>query len=197
MWKSRAAARVVPFLAAAFVLLVGGPGVTSVWSQTKRQLDSHEHGAGKLSIAIEGGKIELELEVPGDDIVGFEHKAKTVKQKAAVEQATKTLAAGLTQFKLPAVAGCKLESAKVELHFEAAEKKPAETKATTEDGHTEFRATYVLACAAPDKVTEIAFDYFKSFKNAQKLAVTVVSDKGQKHYEVTRKAPRLTLGGKS
>lgn len=182
-------------------------------AQTKRELGAHEHGAGKLNIAFENTKVELELEVPGDDIVGFEHKARTAKQKAAIETAKKTLAAGLTLFKLPAGAGCKLDAAKVELHTEAPEKKPAEPANKDahghgkkghahdhdhdEDGHTEFHATYTLTCAAPDKLTEIAFDYFKAFKKAQKLTVAVVSDKGQKQYEVTRKAPRLTLGAGS
>jgi hypothetical protein len=33
----------------------------------------------------------MELIVPGDDIVGFEHAPRTKKQKAAVEKAKKTL----------------------------------------------------------------------------------------------------------
>ncbi len=176
-------------------------------AQTKRELGAHEHGAGRLNIAFENTKVELELEVPGDDIVGFEHTAKTAKQKAAVEAAKTTLAAGLTLFKLPVGAGCKLESSKVELHTGEAEKKPAAAEKKghahghghdhDERGHTEFHATYTLTCTAPEKVTEIVFDYFKSFKKAQKLTVAVVSDKGQKQYEVTRKAPRLTLGAGS
>jgi len=176
-------------------------------AQTKRGLGAHEHGAGKLDIAFEAGKVAFELEVPADDIVGFEHTAKTDKQKAAVEAAKQTLAAGLTLFKLPAGAGCKLESSKVELHTEEVEKKPASTENKghahghghdqVEGGHTEFHAAYAFVCSAPDKLTEIVFDYFKSFKKAQKLTVTVVSDKGQKQYEVTRKAPRLTLGAGS
>lgn len=184
-------------------------------AQAKRELGAHEHGAGKLNIAIEKAKVELELEVPGDDIVGFEHKAKTTKQKAAIENAKKALAAGLTLFKLPAGAGCKLDTAKVELHTDEAEKKPAEpvkkdahghgkkghahghSHDHDEGGHTEFHANYTLTCASPDKLTEIVFDYFKSFKKAQKLTVSVVSDKGQKQYEVTRKSPRLTFGAAS
>ncbi|MEZ5842915.1 MAG: DUF2796 domain-containing protein [Hyphomicrobiaceae bacterium] len=174
----------------------------------KRELGAHEHGAGTLNIAIEKSKVEFELEVPGDDIVGFEHQAKTAKQKAAVEKARKTLSGALALFKLPTGAGCKLASAKVELHTEEAEKKadtkPAEGKHDhahekdhDEGGHTEFHATYALDCRAPEKLTEIAFDYFKTFRKAQKLTVTVVSDKGQKQYQVTRKAPRLVLGGNS
>ena len=39
----------------------------------KRQLDSHEHGVSTLKIAIEGKELNMELESPANDIIGFEH----------------------------------------------------------------------------------------------------------------------------
>ena len=39
----------------------------------KRQLDSHEHGVSTLKIALEGQSIQMKLESPANDIVGFEH----------------------------------------------------------------------------------------------------------------------------
>lgn len=184
-------------------------------AQPKRELSAHEHGAGTLNIAIEQGRIEMELEVPADDIVGFEHVARTTKQKAAVSAAKKTLGAPLALFKLPSAAGCKLETTKVEVQVEAPEKSAAAPMKTEpakdkhghahadhkdhkdEAGHSEFHATYTLVCSAPDKIAEIAFGYFASFKKAEKLTVNIVSASGQKQYQVTRKSPRLTLGGAS
>ena len=74
----------------------------------QRQAGAHEHGRGTLNIALEGSRLSMELEAPGADIVGFEHKAKTQKQKAAVEKAKKQLAAPQALFELPAAAGCVL-----------------------------------------------------------------------------------------
>ena len=34
---------------------------------------AHEHGVGTLSIAVEGNDVEIEMVVPGADVVGFEH----------------------------------------------------------------------------------------------------------------------------
>ena len=35
------------------------------------QMDAHVHGHGILNIAVEGQVVEMELEAPGADIVGF------------------------------------------------------------------------------------------------------------------------------
>ena len=48
----------------------------------KRQLGSHEHGVSTLQIALEGQYIQMELESPANDIIGFEHLPKNNKQKA-------------------------------------------------------------------------------------------------------------------
>ena len=48
-----------------------------------RELGPHQHGHGTLNIAIEGERVSMELDVPGADIVGFEHAASTADQKAA------------------------------------------------------------------------------------------------------------------
>ena len=48
----------------------------------KRQLDSHQHGVSTLKIALEGQNMQLELESPANDIVGFEHAPENNKQKA-------------------------------------------------------------------------------------------------------------------
>jgi hypothetical protein len=39
----------------------------------------HVHGVSELTVAIEKQSIELEIKYPAIDILGFEHKAKTIK----------------------------------------------------------------------------------------------------------------------
>jgi hypothetical protein len=178
-----------------------------------RQVDAHEHGRGRLNIAIEGGRVSMELEAPGVDIVGFEHAAKSDKQKAAVESAKQALAAPQGLFKLPAAAGCTLKQAKVELEgadddhaakdhdhkdgdkSDHAADKHDDHKADHADEHSGFRAEYAFDCTAPQGLTGIVFDYFKAFGGAQRLDVTVVTPKGQSKFEVSRARPRIDLGG--
>jgi hypothetical protein len=170
-----------------------------------RELGAHEHGHGTLNIAVEDTRVAMELEVPGMDIVGFEHEATTADQKAALEKAKAELARPLDLFKLPAAAGCRVNEAKVALEAEhenddhdAKEEKHADHAAGDDDeneGHTAFHVTYALDCEKPTALTAITFDYFKAFAGAQNLTVNVVTAKAQNKYEVSRDKPDLDLGG--
>ena len=184
-----------------------------VFAQEHRELGPHEHGHGTLDIAVEGSKVSMSLEVPGMDIVGFEHAAESAEQKAAVDKGTATLSAPLTLFKIPASAGCKVTDAKVAIEAEHEHEEGEEDHDSKEGadhakdghdtkhdhgehaGHNQFHATYALECAKPAEITSIAFDYFKSFAGAQELTVNVVTAKAQNKYEVTRDKPTLDLGG--
>lgn len=168
--------------------------------ETQRQLDPHEHGHGMLNIALEGNKLELELEVPGMDIVGFEHAASTPEQHALVDNARKDLGEGiLSLLVLPDAAGCKLISNSVavvaEEHHDAGEEqdKDASAHEDDEDGHNVFRGTYQLTCSAPEQLTRIDFRFFERFTGSEELDVTVIGEKGQSAYEVKRKSPQLEL----
>ena len=68
-----------------------------------------------LSIAVDGKKVLIGLEVPGADIVGFEHEPSTPEQKAAIPNAKAKLANGLALFKPEEKAHCELEQVKVSL----------------------------------------------------------------------------------
>ena len=84
-------------------------------AEEKRGLDAHEHGVGKLNIAIEGNTIAMELEAPGADIVGFEHPATTAEDRSKVDGAIAMLAKPQELFVLPAEAACLVSDAHVSL----------------------------------------------------------------------------------
>ncbi|MGB1090476.1 MAG: ZrgA family zinc uptake protein [Oceanobacter sp.] len=52
---------------------------------------AHVHGIAELLLAVEGGLLELRLESPAMNLVGFEHKAMSAEQQAVVEQAEQAL----------------------------------------------------------------------------------------------------------
>ena len=162
-----------------------------------RELGPHVHGHGNLNIAVEDKRVSMELEVPGMDIVGFEHDATTDDQKAAVEKAKAQLAQPLTVFKLPAAAVCSVADAKVELEAEHHHDGDADDDHDHDghEGHKQFHVTYALDCAKPANLTAIDFDYFKLFAGAHDLTVNVVTAKAQNSYEVSRDKPSLDLGG--
>jgi hypothetical protein len=200
-------------------IVVVGLAAPSFAQEARRQLDAHSHGEGRLAIAIEGKRVEMELEAPASDIVGFEHEPRNAKQRAAIATARKQLAKLGDVLVLSHAAGCKLASAKVEVigaaaasgkghshghdHDHGDAKKSSKAPPASKEGahdhatHSEFKVTYTLDCSTPEKLDTIGFDYFKRFKGAEKLAVTVIGPKGQSSFSVTREKPTLDLSGLS
>lgn len=167
-------------------------------AEPRRELGSHQHGHGRLNIAVENGRVSMDLDVPGADILGFEHKPNTPDQKAAFEAAKAKLADALSLFRIPAAAGCNVKEAKVSLEAEHDEMKPeagVTAHAGDEHHHSDFNVDYSLECQSPAGFTRIDFDYFKAFAGAQVLDVTVITPKGQNSYVITREKPVLDLSG--
>jgi hypothetical protein len=169
------------------------------------QLDAHEHGSGKLNVAIQGATVAIELEVPAADIVGFEHAAKTKAQKAQLKEAKAKLAKPLALFVMNASAGCKVTEADIEAegalagdeHDHGHKHDHGKKEAHAEETHSEFHANYVLTCATPSEINQIEFAFFKSFPNSKELDVSVVGDRGALKFEASRDASTLSLPASS
>lgn len=181
-------------------LLLSAPALAQQKDEPQRQLGAHVHGAGKLDIAIEKRTLEIELEAPGNDIVGFETSPSTPEQKQAVAQARATLAKPLELIKLPEAAGCKVASAKVKLvgggahdHGHGHSHGKAKAGAKAAESHSEFHAEYKFTCAKPELLTWIELDYFKAFPRAEKLDVSIVGDKIQAKAIATKDKPRFDI----
>ena len=84
-------------------------------AESTRELDSHEHGVGTLTMAVEGDQIALVFEAPGADIVGFEHVAKSEEDHALIDAAMADLARPFDLFSFPAGAGCEVVNASVKM----------------------------------------------------------------------------------
>ena len=175
----------------------------SAAAEEHRQLGAHVHGHGRLNIAIEDKTVSMELEAPGADIAGFEHEAATGAQRAAIEKAKATLAAGLSLFTPAAAAGCTQNASKVSIEAEHEHEHEHHAEGAKSDAeeegadhhHSEFHVEYAFECASPGRLTSMTFDYFKAFPNAEALDVSLISPKGQSSYEVKRDKPRLDLTG--
>lgn len=171
--------------------------------EAHREAGAHVHGQGSLAIAVENGAVEMELEAPGMDIVGFEHEATSDADKAAVAKAQATLGDPLELFKVPAAAQCKVAGRDVALEGEDDKEKDGHDAKKDDHaehgggaGHTSFHATYTLECDNLAALTSIDFAYFRAFPGALKLDVNTVGANGQSGAEVTRESPVLDLAGK-
>ncbi len=187
-------------------------------SEPPRQLGAHEHGRGFLNIAIEGNRLSLEFQAPGSDVARSETKPDTPERKAAVQATIATLEKPLELFRLPADAGCTLNSSKARMtiigeddHKQHGDKGHGHAKHEQHSkqdkhahghkaggdhrGHADYHGAYQFTCTTPARLTAIELPYFKVFPRAQKLSVQMIGQKGQTGIEATPAKPVVSLKG--
>jgi Protein of unknown function (DUF2796) len=163
----------------------------------EREQGAHVHGMGHLDVAVEGGTVDLRLELPGADIVGFEHAAASAEDKAAVANAVAVLKAGAALFAFPAAAQCRLEMAEVEsalVDDGHGEPKHGETKAELKEAaHAEFHVHYRFRCGRPASLSHVDVKIFEKFPRARELAAQTITGRGQSARQLTPASARLTF----
>ncbi|CAI8723575.1 DUF2796 domain-containing protein [Pseudomonas sp. IT-P12] len=162
-------------------------------------LGAHEHGVGRLNAALDGQTLELELESPAMNLVGFEHAATTDADKAKVAAVRAQLEKPLALFNLPKAAGCVVASQALESPLfgdkpEADDDHDHDDEAKGEHphDHSEIHAHYQFTCSTPGalKTLDLA-NVFNTFPATQKIQVQLISPSGQQGVEVTAKAAAL------
>ncbi|MGJ3259613.1 MAG: DUF2796 domain-containing protein [Rhodospirillales bacterium] len=180
----------------AVTLCVAGPAGAS------GEHDAHVHGAGEINVVVEGNDVLMELTLPGADVVGFEHRAETDTDVAAVQDALETLENAGAIFALPAGAGCELAAAhaesslleEIESHGHKDDPKDGNRHEDGHDaGHGDFGAFYEFTCAAPDALKDIEVRLFALFPSLKEVEVQAVTAKGQWAKELTPTDNRLML----
>ncbi|WP_176797738.1 ZrgA family zinc uptake protein [Ruegeria halocynthiae] len=161
-------------------------------AQELSAIDAHTHGAGHITISIEETGFTLSLEVPGIDIVGFEHTAENEDEQADVAAAISDLSKPLEIFEPPSEAECVTATANVALVGDLFI--PDEGQASDDSAHhTEFQAEYLVQCQELSLVTSIRFVYFERFIRAERLVVELMSPEGTQNLTVERAMPVLNL----
>ena len=152
-------------------------------------LGAHEHGVGRLNAALDGKTLELELESPAMNLVGFEHVATSDADKAKVAAARAQLEQPLALFNLPKAAGCVVENQELESPLFG--DKPEDSHEHHHD-HSEIHAHYQFTCATPAALKSLDLaNIFTRFPATQKIQVQLIGPSGQQGVEVTAKAAAL------
>lgn len=175
---------------------------TSAESAGKRQHRAHVHGEGKVNLVQEGQQLQLQVEIPGMDVVGFEHEARSAAQQQAVREAIVSLQQGAALFTFNPEAGCAFMSAAVQVampDIPAAQqaghthdkKTPHRNEAA--ENHTEFHATYAFTCTAPAALRQVMVGLFEKMPRASLLDARFATERQQGSQRLTRKNPVLRL----
>ncbi|MDJ0834176.1 MAG: DUF2796 domain-containing protein [Gammaproteobacteria bacterium] len=79
-----------------------------------RQHDAHVHGHAQLNLVVSGQTLQVELETPSNNLLGFEHQARSEQDKKTLQQALAVLNDPSKWFQPDAAASCKLQDIDIE-----------------------------------------------------------------------------------
>jgi hypothetical protein len=156
-------------------------------------LDAHEHGAARLNVVLDGQALELELESPAMNLVGFEHAAESDADKAKVAAARSQLQDPQALFGLSA-GDCSLSEA--ELESALFEDDEHEEHHDHDEGseHSEIHAHYQLDCKKPGELKQLNLsELFKRFPATEKIQVQLIGPNGQQGVELMPAKPSLSF----
>ncbi|CAI2799618.1 DUF2796 domain-containing protein [Pseudomonas fluorescens group sp.] len=164
-------------------------------------LGAHEHGVGRLNAVLDGQALELELDSPAMNLVGFEHLATTPADKAKVAAARKQLENPVALFNLPKASGCVVSTQELNspLFGDKPEADHDDDDDDAKDGahehphdHSEIHAHYQFTCATPTALSTLDLtQVFKTFPATQKIQVQLIGPSGQQGVEATATAATL------
>ena len=151
-------------------------------------LGAHEHGVAKLNVVLDGNTLELALDSPAMNLVGFEHAASSDADKAKVAAVRQQLEQPLKLFGLASAAGCKEDQQALESPLFGDAAKADDDGDEHEKGHmhSDINAHYQLTCATPEKLTQLDLaPLYKAFPATQKINVQLIGPNGQKGVETS------------
>lgn len=145
-----------------------------------RHHEAHVHGSAQLHIAFDNLVGKLEFKAASEGVVGFEHKAKSDKDKKTLEEVISKFESSISQMvAFEPKAECAFMKEKVEM--------------VTESGnHSDFIASYQVTCKQNLFGSNLTVDFTK-FKKIKDLDVVIMVNDLQKSVEVKKKPVTIEL----
>lgn len=156
-------------------------------------LGAHEHGVASLNAALDGQVLELQLQSPAMNLVGFEHAANSAADKAKVAAVRAELEQPVVLFAL-ASGGCKATQVELQSPLFADQDHAHHHEHKHEGEHSDIQAHYRFNCANDNELKQLDLsEVFKRFPATEKIQVQLVGPSGQQGAELTPAQPRLSF----
>ena len=168
-------------------------------------LPGHMHGHGVLQVVVEGHQVLIEVEIPAEHLLGFEHAPHTVAEHDLVRKRLQALSAAKRWFRLSGPAVCSLSDYAIELgamqatpaglvRYDIAAAGDTSTNvASLRGGHSELHAVYTWSCKYPEELSELNVTLFETLTGIEELDVTLVTPRSQRQIELTPNATEIDL----
>ncbi|MFN3785914.1 MAG: DUF2796 domain-containing protein [Thiothrix sp.] len=141
---------------------------------THEQHGTHEHGVAALSLAIGDAGLEIMLESPAANLLGFEHTPDTDAEKQKLAAVESKLRAAENLFTLNGEAGCELKDVSIDT-------------AQSEAGHSDMDVAWAYACSKPADLKTVEVKLFSTFPDGfHKIKAEWVTAQGASAQELTQ-----------
>lgn len=124
----------------------------------------HVHGHAEMQVAVDGDTLQIVLEAPSGDIVGFEREAETDEERQQVAGIIEALEGPDALLVLNEAAGCEIASSEAEFEVEG--------------GHAEFHVTQMFDCTDISALGTAETPLMASYPSLAEIEATIVTGAG-------------------
>jgi len=142
----------------------------------------HVHGVAALDVALDGGSLQLSLDSPLDNLVGFEHAPANGKETQAIRAMVRRFSRAQELFAPTPAARCALKSVQLSSPVIDAKMLAAEGVAPMapgdvheEPGHADLDAQIEFSCQRPSELAGLEARIFAVFPGLHRIDAQVVT----------------------
>ena len=154
----------------------------------------HEHGVARLDVAVDAGRVSIELDTPLDNLLGFERAPRTDPERAKVAALVVRLRAAEALFRIDPAAGCTL--AKVDLVSAPLDLGRAAVGAAVRaapNDHSDLNGVFEFRCTNGARAGFVELGLFDAFPALKRIELQVVTPRGQLKATLRKPASRVML----
>ena len=150
----------------------------------------HEHGVARLNVAVDAGRVSIELDTPLDNLLGFERAPRSDAERAKAAALVARLRAADGLFRIDTAAGCTL--AKVDLVSAPLELGTAAAGAVASD-HSDLNGVFEFRCKNGARAGFVEVGLFDAFPALKRIELQVITPRGQLKATLRKPASRVML----
>jgi hypothetical protein len=179
--------------------------VTPASADEFEQHAAHEHGKAQLDVAVDRGRVELRLDTPAANVLGFERPPRTPQERQAIATAAATL--GARAFAFPVAAKCTSGTAELTAPtWATVAKRDVAAGASGRDAdaqrdhahghdgeHADYEARWTYTCAVPAALSFVDATFVGALQPGTVVEANVITDALQTRQDLRGGAVRVRL----
>lgn len=143
-----------------------------------RHHEAHTHGIADLNIAVDDDLVFIELESPAVNLLGFEHKPQNDAQQKALTDTLEVLNDIKQVIRFDQV-DCRATETVIRPPFDADQSIQDDSDSNPSEAHSEFHASYTLACDNAGLIRSGTVHLFDRFAGFETVRVRWITSNGQ------------------